>query len=899
MTPSHRSKKPHTKPHLWLIAVLGVIVPRRLRADWRQEWEAELHHREILLADWDKLNRKTKLDLLRRSLGAFRDALWLQTYRWEDDMVQDLRYGVRMLLNRPGFSAVVILVLASGIGATSAIFSVVNSVLLRPLPYPEPDRLMMVFTASERDGRGGGIGTVTGPDFVEWRNQCRVCAQMAAHTGAWPGNLTGGAEPDRVRVARVTGSLFATLGVQPLLGRTFLPEETGRSLFSSDSGATGSSVVILSYGLWQRRFGADPAVIGKTVRVEGDACAVIGVMPDGFKFPDEAEAWLPVALSPNRNNAYLQVVARLQPGMTQAQAQAELATIARGLEQEFPQTNQGLGVNLVPLQEHVVGNVRSSLLVFLGAVSFVLLIACANVANLLLARAGTRQKEMAVRAALGASRLRIIRQLLTESLLLALGGGGLGLLLAFEILDLLIAFAPQGIPRLNAIGIDPWVLGFTLLLAVLTGIIFGLAPALQASRLDLNATLKEGGTRATGGASRHRLRSLLVVAEVSMALVLLIGAGLLLKSFTRLRETKLGFNSDHVLTASVTLPEATYPTAAQVKAYYQQSLAHLAASPEAQAVGVVNSLPLGNTGVGIQGDLTVEGESAERSGVVASKLAASADYFRALGIPLLKGRAFNDHDRADSPGVLIISETLARRLWPNEDALGKRLNIGFPGETWREVVGVVGDVKQRELGAAPALALYQPLAQVADKLRWLVGEMTFVIRTVAEPQSFIASLRSELQSVDKDVPLHNVAVMEQVVAKKVADPRFYTLLLGSFSALALILAAAGIYSVISYSVTQRTHEIGIRLALGAQAGAILRLVVKQGMALALAGLAIGLASALALTRVLSDFLYQVSVTDPATFALDSGLLAAVAFLACYLPARRATKVDPMVALRHE
>jgi len=894
-----RRRKTLPRPWLWLVRLIGVIVPRRLRADWRQEWEAELRYRETLLGQWDNLNRKTKLDLLWHSLGAFADALWLQPKRLEDEMFQDLRYGMRMLLNRPGFGAVVVLVLALGIGATSAIFSVVNAVLLRPLPYPEPGRLMMVFPASERGGSGGRINTVTGPDYVELRNQCRSCAQMAAHTGAWPGNLTGGAEPDRVRIAQVTGSLFATLGVQPILGRIFLPEETGRPLFSSGGKAPGPTAVILSYSLWRRRFGADPAVIGRTVKVEGDACAVIGVMPDGFKFPDEAEAWTPVAISPTRNNAYLRVIARLQPGVTRAQAQAELSTIARRLEQEFSQTNRGLGVNLVPLQEHVVGDVRSSLLIFMGAVGFVLLIACANVANLLLARAATRQKEMAVRAALGASRLRIIRQLLTESLLLALAGGALGLLLAFWILNLLLSRAPKGIPRLNAISIDPWALGFTLLLSVLTGVIFGLAPAMQASRLDLNATLKEGGTQATGGVSRHRLRGLLVVAEVAMALVLLIGAGLLLKSFTRLRETKLGFNPDHVLAASVTLPEADYPTAAQVKTYFQQSLARLAARPEAQAVGVVNSLPLSNIGVGIQGSLRVEGEPTDRPGVMASKLAVGSDYFRALGIPRLQGRAFDERDTADSPGVVIISETLARRLWPNEDALGKRINIGFGGETWREVVGVVGDVRQTELGEPPAMALYQPYQQVSERLRWFVGEMTFVIRAAAEPQSFIAGLRSELQAVDKQLPLHNVAVMEQVVAKKVADPRFYMLLLGSFSALALALSAAGIYSVISYSVTQRTHEIGIRLALGAQTGAILRLVIRQGMALALVGLAIGLAGAFALTRVLSDFLYQVSVTDPVTFALLSLLLTGVALLACYLPARRATKIDPLVALRRE
>ena len=896
---SDRRSKNILKPHLWLIRVIGVIVPRRLRADWEQEWEAELRYRELMLADWDKLIWSAKLDLLRRSLGAFWDALWLQPRRLEDEMFQDLSYGIRMLLKRPAFSAVVILVLALGIGATTAIFSVVNGVLLRPLPYPEPDRLMTVFFASERGSRTEGINTVTGPDYVEWRNQCHSCAEMAAHTGAQPGNLTGGSEPDRVRVGRATGSLFATLGVQPMLGRAFLPEETGRLLFNSDSGATGNTAVILSYGLWQRRFGADPAIIGKTVKVEGDACTVIGVMPEGFNYPDEADVWLPVALNPKRNNAYLHVIARLQSGVTAAQAQAELTTIARRSAPEAPGNNQEPRVDLVPLQEHIVGNVRPSLLIFLGAVSFVLLIACANVANLLLARAATRQKEMAIRAALGASRLRIIRQLLTESLLIGLLGGGLGLLLSFGILNLLLAAAPQEIPRLNAIGIDRWVLGFTLLLSAVTGITFGLAPALQSSKLDLNSTLKEGGAQMIGGMARHRLRGLLVVAEVSMALMLLIGAGLLLKSFTRLRETRLGFNPDHVLSASLTLPDADYPTTAEVKAFFQKALTRVAGHPEVQAASIINALPLGRNGARIQGDLMVEGDAEQRPGAFARKLAISPDYFRALGIPLLKGREFNEHDTADSPGVLIISEARARRLWPDGDALGKRLNIGFSGETWREVVGVAGDAKQQELGERSSPAVYQPYLQVLDSRRWMLGDLTFAIRTTTEPQTFAATLRSDLQAVDKQLPLYDVAPMEQVIARKVADPRFYMLLLSSFSALALILAAAGIYGVISYAVTERTHEIGIRVALGAKAGDVLKLVITQGMKLVLAGLAIGLAGAFALTRVLEGFVFEVSVTDPITFTVLSLLLVAVAMLACYLPARRATKVDPMVALRCE
>ena len=819
--------------------------------------------------------------------------------RLVEELWHDLRYGLRLMLKQRIFTAVALLTLALGIGANTAIFSVVNAVLLRSLPYPEPDRLMMVFPGSRQNVQGRGGGRVFGPDFAEWRRQCKACEQMAAYTATWPSNLTGGTEPDRVRVARVSESLFATLGVQPILGRTFLPEEKAQLLFSDDRPVTGNSAVILGYSLWQRRFGADPAVIGRTVKVEGDNCTVVGVMPDGFNFPNEADAWLPAEISAKRDNSYLLVIARLRSGVTQVQAHAELETIARRLKQEFPGKNQVSDVYLVPLQEYVVGNVRLSLLIFLGAVGFVLLIACANVASLQLARAAARQKEMAIRTALGASRLRIVRQSLTESLLLALLGGSLGLGLAFWILNLLVAAAPQEIPRLNTIGIDRWVFGFTLLISVLTGVIFGLAPALQTSKPDLNASLKESGAQMAGIAIRHRLRGLLVIVEVSLALILLIGAGLLFKSFVKLRETALGFNPERVLTAAVTLPKSAYPTTAHERAYYQQALARLAATPEAQAVSVASWLPLSKNGAGVSGSLRVEGESEDRRGAWANKLAVSADYFRAMVIPLLKGRAFNEHDTSDSPGVLIISQALARHLWPNEDALGKRLNIGFGGETWREIVGVVGDVRQRELDAAPSQAVYQPYLQVADSRRWMLSDMTFVIRTAADPQNFTARLRSELQAVDQELPLYDVFVMEQVIARKITDQRFYMLLLTTFSALALSLAAAGIYGLISYSVSRRTHEIGIRIALGARAGDVLALIVKEGMKLVLVGLTIGLAGALALTRLLSRFLYQVSVTDPATFALLSLLFIGVALLACYFPARRATRVDPLIAIRSE
>ena len=771
-----------------------------------------------------------------------------------ESLLKDIRYAGRSLSKRPAFTVMVVLVLALGIGATTAIFTVVSAVLLRPLPYPSPDRLVRVFSSLQGENIREIEGTVFAPDFVEWRAQCQTCEHLGAYTLAWPSNLTGGAEPDRVRVSRVSDDLFATLGIQPLLGRTFAPEEAARPVFTNESAnAPTNTAIVLGYSLWQKRFGADKAVLGKTVKIEGDNCTIVGVMPAGFKFPDEADAWLPVSLGTKRDNRFLRVVARLRSGVTQAQAHAELSTIAARLGQEFPKTNQGLGIDVVSLQQSIVGDVRPALLIFLGAVSFVLLIACANVASLLLARAATRQREMAIRAALGANRWRIVRQLLSESVLLSLLGGAFGLLLAVWILNLLVAAAPHQIPRLTAIEIDSWTFAFTFLLSVVTGVTFGLAPALQSARPDLNSTIREGSGQMAGGA-RQRLRSLLVVSEIALSLMLLIGAGLLVKSFARLRSTPLGFDSARVLTANITLPEASHPTMAAVKSYYQQALARIVARPEVQAASVVNSLPLGSYGVRIRGDLTIEGESSERPGLQANKVGIGPDYFKVLGIPVLKGRPFTDHDTADSPGVVIISESLARSAWPNQEPIGKRLNIGFGGETWREVVGVVSDVKQQEIGETSSVSLYQPFLQVADKRRWFLGDMTFVVRTAAEPQSFAATLRSELANIDKDLPLYNVKVLNQVVSEQFTDPAFYTLLLGSFSVLALILATAGIYGLVSYATTQRTHEIGIRMALGARTGDVLRLVIRQGMKLVVGGIAIGVVGAFALTRVLSKFL---------------------------------------------
>jgi putative ABC transport system permease protein len=892
MRPSARN------PILWLIDRIGTLVPKHLRTEWRQEWQAELQWRESQLAQWDRLNSRNKLRLLSHACGSLLDALWLQPRRWEDELIQDLRFGTRVLIRQPRFTFAVFLVLAVGIGATTTVFSVVNAVLLQPLPYPKPDQLLRVFASENDKGQFESAAPVYAPDYLYWRQQCHTCSEVGAYSATWPSNLSGGIEPERVRVGRVTASLFTALGVAPLLGRTFLPDETGRSALSNES-SEGSTAVVLGHAFWQRRFGANPSIVGSTIKVEGDLCTIVGVMPPGFVFPDDAEAWVPTAISPKRDNAYLRVVARLREGATAAQAKAEFAAIAGRLALQFPDTNRHVGVSVIPLQSFVVGDIRRPLLIFFGAVGFVLLIACANVANLLLARAMTRQREMSVRAALGASRVRIVRQLLTEGLLISFVAAGFGLLFALAFLDVFLAFAPATVPRLQTIAIDPWALAFTSSIAVVTGLAFGIAPALHLTRLDISAAIKGGSAFVSPSRWRLSLSSLLVVLEVALTLILLIGSGLLLKSFVELRSAKLGFNADHVLTASVTLPEASYSSMADIKSYYERALVRLRARPETRVAGLVSALPLAKTGAGIRGDLTVQGEASTRRGVSASKLAISDDYFRALEIPLIQGRAFDEHDNQGSPGVLIISEGLARSLWPHESPIGKRLNIGFRNETWREVVGVVGDLRQRELGAPPFPALYQPFQQVLDGRRWMLSEMSFVLRTSIPPERFAGTVRDELKAVDQEVPAHNVAALSQIIARQTADPRFYLFLLGAFAVVAVILATAGIYSLIAYSVTQRTHEIGIRLALGAQRGDVLRLVMREGMSLVLAGLAIGMIGARVLTRLLESFLYEVSATDPFTFIYLSGMLTVAACVACYLPARRAMSTDPLLALHHE
>jgi putative ABC transport system permease protein len=839
----------------------------------------------------DAAERRARLDFGNPEVyqDRCRESRRLQLF---DDLAGDLRYAVRSIGKDRLLAASILVTLALGIGATTATFSVVNAVLLRPLPFPHPDRLMFV---SAGGGRGEQLGRAFAPDFAEWRAGCRACEEMAAYSGTWPTNVSGEAgDPDRVRIAHVTDRFFATLGARPILGRGLPAGEEGRALFGASASSAPRSIV-LGHGLWQRRFGGDPAVVGRVVRVEGDSCTIVGVMPAGFTFPGDADAWMPTALGTTRGNAFLLVITRLKDGVTESQAGAELSAIAARLARLFPKTNAKLDVALVPLHEQMVGNVRRSLGTLLAAVGLVLLIACANVASLLLAHAATRPREMAIRATLGAGRLRIARQLLTESVVLALAGGLLGILVAAWLVATLAPAAPEAIPRLDMTVIDRRVLAFALGTSLATGLLFGCAPLWRVLTGDLILALKVGTTRV----ARDRVRQALVVGEIALALVLLIGAGLLFQSFVRLRTVALGFDPASTLVASITLPEATYPTATEARRLYERALARVSALPGVEAAGVTSALPLNRAGARIQGDLTVEGEAGERPGRWASKLAVGGDYFRAMGIPLVRGRLFDERDAESAGGGIVVSERLAQRLFPGQNALGRRLNIGFTRETWREIVGVVGDVRQDAISTVPVAAVYQPYQQVSDSRRWMLADVTFVLRTASDPEALVEPLRAAFREIDPDLPLYDVAVMNRVVDRQVSDPKFYASLAGGFSALALLLAAAGIHGLIACGVAQRSREIGIRMALGATAMGVRRMVVAEGMMLTGAGVAIGLAGALAVTRLLSTWVYQVTVTDPATFVTLSVTVLAVAFAACWLPARRATLVDPGAALKED
>ncbi|HJQ31314.1 MAG TPA: ABC transporter permease [Pyrinomonadaceae bacterium] len=796
---------------------------------------------------------------------------------------QDVRFGVRTMRKNRGFTAVAVLTLALGIGANTAIFSVVNAVLLRPLPYRDPARLVTVLH--------DGWAPVAPANFLDWREQSHSFESMAA-AQSWSLTMTGRDQPEQLNVLQTSAEMFHVLGVEAALGRTYVAgeDQPGRE-----------HVVVISHGFWQRRFGGDRGVVGRQVALDGETYTVIGVMPPDFQFAPfwatHAEAWLPLNLGrrvSDRRGQSLRVFARLKDGVTRAQAQAEMETISRRLEEQYPRENEGLTVSVDSLHEKVVGKSRPALLVILGAVGFVLLIACANVANLTLAKSALRRKEIAVRIALGAGRWRVVRQLLTESLLLSLAGGGAGLLLASWSNSALASLGPDALPRVRTAALDANVLVFTLVLSVLVGLLFGLAPALRSTKTDLTESLKDRSRGPARDRRQERIRQLLVVGEIAVSLVLLIGGGLMMRSFLRLTSVAPGFDPRGVLTATVPLAGPRYSTDEQRAAFFKLLTERVNALPGVKSASVVNHLPLGGD-VWTYG-FTVEGRpaptDAERPSAVYR--VARPDYFRTMGAALLKGRDFTERDDASSPGVVVVNEALARRQWPGEEPLGKRITVGGEGGKPREVVGVVRDIKQGEWASEPKPEMYLPHSQAAAP-----RSMTMVIRASSDLSEMAREVRREVWAIDKDLPVSQVASMEDVIADSVGQQRFNTLLIGVFAATALILAAVGVYGVMSHTVAQRTHEIGVRMALGARGRDVLAMIIRQGLALTLFGLAIGLAGAFALTRVMNSILYEVSATDPLVFGGVAAALTLSALLACYVPARRATKVDPMEALRYE
>ncbi|CAN5450703.1 ABC transporter permease [soil metagenome] len=805
-----------------------------------------------------------------------------------DSLLRDLRFSARSLLKRPTLTIIAIITLAIGIGANSAIFSVVNSLLIKPLPFNDLDRLVAIW--EKQPSQGMERNEVALANYLDWRSQNNSFEQIGLYRW-WSTNLTGIEPPERVQGFQVSANFFDVVGMNPAIGRGFAADEDQPGK---------DAVAILTHGLWQRRFAGDPNITSKTIALNGVTRTIIGVLPPDFNFPPGAEILAPLTITPelatNRTNHSYLAVGRLKSGVSLQSAQVELGTIAQRLEQQYPGSNTGRGIVVYPIVADTVRLYQTAILVLMAAVGFVLLIVCANVANLMLARAAGRQKEMALRAALGASRWRLIRQLLTESLILSLIGGSLGVLIAVWGVDLLRTFNPgdaaKFAPGWDRLGISLPVLGFNLVLSVFSGLVFGLAPAWQISRTDLNGTLKEGGRQTSSGS--HRLRSLLVISEVALSLMLLVSAGLLMRTFLALLKTQPGFNPDHVMTMRLTVPVAKYKEETQRAAFYQELVRRVQSLPGVESAAAVNYLPLG--GSNSSNSFLVEGIPDPPPGqeFVGRYRTCTPDYFRTMGIQVLNGRAFTDQDKPGAPLVIIINEAMAQRYWPGANPLGRRVRFNGPltEYPWMQVVGVVQDVKH-ELQTPVTADYYLPHAQDV----W--SSMVLVARTKAEPQSLAADMRQQVWSLDKDQPVFEVRTMEEVRSLSVSLYSFSSFSLGIFAGLALLLAAIGIYGVMSYAVVQRTQEIGIRMALGARAADVLKLVVRNGMSLALIGVIAGLAGAFALTRLLRSLLFGVTPTDVPTFALVTLGLLLVALLACYIPARRATKVDPLVALRYE
>jgi len=815
--------------------------------------------------------------------------------------IQDVRYGLRALRKSPGFTAVAVLVLALGIGANTAIFSVVNAVLLRPLPFDQPGRLVSLYHIPPQAlFPGMSLFSVSPANFLDWRAEAHGFEGMSAY-GFGRYTLTGKGQPEAIRTVGVTHGFFSVLHAQPLLGRVFAEgeDQAGRD-----------HEVVLSYDLWRTHFGADPAIVGQNIQLNDEAYTVIGVMPRGFEFPIDPsyrpQLWKPQNWTAEdravRDDHNYDVIARLKPGVTLDQAKAELATISDRLAREYPKDDRGWGATAVPLREDIVGDVRTPLLILLGAVALVLLIACANIANLVLAKTLSRRKEVAIRSALGASRRRLLQQILSETVLLALAGGTLGLIFAHLGTVFIVRFMGEQLPRSSHIGLDGWVLAFTFGVSLLTGLAAGLLPAWKLTGEDVSDALKQSAGRTSSDSGGNRTRSALVVAEVALSLMLLVGAGLLIRTLWSLRNINAGFDANHVVTMSVSIPSTKFARSAQQISFFNQVLERVRAMPGVQSAGVIDALPLSDNsshmGIQIEGRRVLS--MADQPEVDVHII--SPGYMSAMHIPLLRGRELDDSDVAGHPGAVLISASMAKQFWPNQDPIGKQLTIYFFPEPKRVVVGVVGDVKQDSLDQTRSLAtLYMPLAQLMPSSQepWHSFAMNLVVRTGTDPLSAVSAITHAVHEVDSGVPLLNVKTMQETVDDSLLQQRFNMLLLASFAGLALFLAAIGIYSVLSYAVRRRVREIGIRMALGAQIGDVLRMVVVEGMKPTLLGIALGIAGALALGRVLASIIYGVSARDVATFCTVAVMMAAVGLLASTLPAYRATRVDPMKTLREE
>ena len=840
--------------------------------------QAELSDGQLLVRELNRIERQKGGEPL--ALGARRKNML-------GNLWQDLRYGLRLIRKNPGFSAVVVLTLAVGIGANTAIFSVVNAVMLRSLPFKDPDRLVRLNESNPE--RGWPTFSVSHPNFLDWRQQNQTFAAMAAVSGA-SANLGTAGEVEVVRGSSVSVDFLTVLGTSPLMGRNFLPEE--------DKPGGNARVVMITYGSWQKRFGGDPDVVGKTLPLNDNIFTVVGVLPESFGWSSGSnyEVLFPLAPDPGRNRGdhRLMVIGKLKDGVSREQALADMNTIAAQLADQYPESNKGWLVSGQSFYDWMIPEeIRRSLLLFLGAVGFVLLIACSNVANLMLARANARQKEISIRIALGASRLRIASQLLVEALSLAMISGVAGLGVAWLATKALRALDSGDVPRLDELSMDGRVLGFSLLISLLTGVLFGLAPAIHAARTNLNEMLKEGGRSVTGGRIRQRIRSVLVTVEVGLSVALLVSAGLLLRSFWRLQEVNPGFKSDHVLTMRVNLPRNRYPENPQAWGFYKQVLERTSALPGIESVAVTSGVPMG--GGNTAGQIQVPGRPADADAGQSSAdwRIVSPGYFHTMGIPL-RGREFEDRDNNDSQQVVIISEEMARRYWPGEDPIGKPVMVMSFGKTPFMVVGVAGDVRSVGLESDPKPTVYASTPFAAG---W--NPMNLVFRTSGEPTAQVSAIRSTLGSIDPNIPTYEVRTVDDLLSTSLGSRRFTMFLLGTFAAVALLLACVGLFGVMAYLVSQRTHEIGVRLALGARPGDVFRLIIGRGMALATTGSALGLAGAWAIGRFLESMLYQIKPSDPIALASAPVLLLAVALLACYVPARRAMKVDPMVALRYE